>query len=189
MCAQAQVDEVFQVLVECKHLWAPDGKSEAVLALLLKSLIAERFARAKEIRAESEGQQRKFNIFFPWWFGVMNVPWAFSGCLFWWTSNSRFGLCMKIDKNMRNDLLEQAWPSPVHLEVQWERAKSSQSHSSSELLGSTSSENIEAELTLLCPFPPDFGCQENIRSSFGHWISFWSCWLSSSPFYFWLNLE
>lgn len=28
-------------------------------------------------------------------------------------------LGMKIDKNMRNDLLEQAWPSLLPLEVQW----------------------------------------------------------------------
>lgn len=31
-----------------------------------------------------------------------------------------WGLCAKIDKGMRNDLLEWAWPNLLHLEVQWE---------------------------------------------------------------------
>lgn len=81
-----------------KHLWASDWKSGAVLCLLMKSLISERFAWAKEIRAEFGGQQRRFNFFSPWWFGVMtrNMPWVLSCLCSGGQVTVALGLCKKL---------------------------------------------------------------------------------------------
>lgn len=175
------------------HLWASYWKSEADLSLLMKSLIAERFARAKEIRAEAGEQQRKLNIYFSLmvWSHVRNMPSP--------------ELSILVDKGQLLEVCGQklirawemiSWNGLGPTFCTWKcsgRAKSSQEHNSSELLGNTSSENIKEPLFLF-PFlspafpPPDSVC-EDIRSSPWHWISFWRCWFSFSPFSFWVNLE